>query len=139
MRTVERITKHILRFCHAHECQREQITTVSLSLFAHDVSQRASTRIEASASVSLRVIFFTLPFMCVFVAHSCRYMLFLPHLLRSAVDCAQRKNTSAKSENIGERSDARVAHATVSAIPLPCAICSLKVPIGLTMGIISLT
>jgi len=87
MCTVERIAKHILCFCHAHECQRKQITTVSLSLFAHDVPQRASTRIGASASVSLRVIFFTLPFVCVFVARSSRWMLFLP-LFRSAVDYA---------------------------------------------------
>lgn len=129
MCTVEGIAKRSLRFCHAHECQRKQITTVSSSLFAHDVSQRcfnahrskcirfASRNLHFSFHVRLRCAFSPL--------------LFLPRSFRSAVDRPPIEEHQRKVK-ISVNGAKRTLHTprTVSTIPLPCAIRSLKVPIG---------
>lgn len=82
-----------------------------------------STSFPRGASSSSTCLFFPLLVL--------PFAIFSPRFLCSATDHAPRGGIAMKSENIGERSDAHIAHATAAvSSQLQLAQCSLKVPIG---------
>lgn len=119
-----RCVRLLVNYCFARDIsQRELKPRVSRQVHCIRAVLQFSASFARGASSSSTCLIFPLLVL--------PFAIFSPRFLCSAADHAPRGGIAMKSENIGERSDAHVAHRTVAvSSQLQLAQCSLKVPIG---------